>query len=90
VTLRSRMQVEEALFEVEDTGVGLEEEDQQRVFEKFYRVDKDKNMAVGTGLGLSLAKHIAEDVHGGKLTVESVAGKGSTFRIAMPLAAQLV
>ena len=90
VTIRSRMQVEEALFEVEDSGVGLEEEDQQRVFEKFYRVDRDKNMAVGTGLGLSLAKHIAEDVHGGKLTVESVAGKGSTFRIAMPLAAQLV
>ncbi len=53
---------------------GLSEEDCQRVFEKFYRVKKDKDMASGTGLGLPLAKHIVEDVHGGRLTVESVLG----------------
>ena len=66
------------------------EEDQVRVFEKFYRVKKDREMASGTGLGLPLAKHIVEDVHGGRLTVESRLGQGSTFRVALPIAAQLM
>ena len=76
-------------FEVLDTGVGLSTEDCQRVFEKFYRVKKDKDMAAGTGLGLPLAKHIVEDVHGGKLTVESVLDQGSTFIVALPSAGQM-
>ena len=84
VTLRSRLADQELLIEVEDTGVGLSEEDCRLIFEKFYRVDKDKNMAAGTGLGLALAKHIAEDVHGGKLTVRSKLGVGSTFSISIP------
>src|SRR5262249_31885674 len=71
VALRSRLIDEEAAFEVVDTGVGLSEEDRMRVFEKFYRVQKDRSMASGTGLGLPLAKHIVEDVHGGRLEVES-------------------
>ena len=70
-------------FEVQDTGVGLSPDDCQRVFEKFYRVDKNKNMASGTGLGLPLAKHIVEDVHGGQLTVESTLGQGSTFSVTL-------
>jgi signal transduction histidine kinase len=57
------------------------------VFEKFYRVKKDKNMASGTGLGLPLAKHIVEDVHGGRLTVISAPGAGSTFTVTLPWAA---
>jgi two-component system phosphate regulon sensor histidine kinase PhoR len=69
---------------VEDTGVGLSEEDCVKVFDKFYRVKSNRQMARGTGLGLPLAKHIVEDVHGGELTVESVLGKGSTFRIVLP------
>ena len=84
VTLRSRMLDEEVQFEVEDTGVGLSEEDCSRVFDKFYRVDKDKNMAQGTGLGLPLAKHIVEDVHGGRLTLRSQLGVGSTFIVTLP------
>lgn len=84
VALRSRMLDREVLFEVEDTGVGLSPEDCEMVFEKFYRVKKDQKMASGTGLGLPLAKHIVEDVHGGSLTVKSELGKGSTFQIAMP------
>jgi two-component system phosphate regulon sensor histidine kinase PhoR len=64
--------------------VGLSPEDAARVFEKFYRVKKDRNMASGTGLGLPLAKHIVEDVHGGTITVESEPGKGSTFRVSLP------
>ncbi len=84
VTLRSRMMDREVHFEVEDTGVGLSPEDCEMVFEKFYRVKKDQKMASGTGLGLPLAKHIVEDVHGGTLTVKSELGKGSTFQIALP------
>jgi two-component system phosphate regulon sensor histidine kinase PhoR len=84
VTLRSRLSDSEILIEVEDTGVGLSEEDCVRVFEKFYRVEKDKSMAVGTGLGLALAKHIVEDVHGGKLSVRSKLGVGSTFAFTLP------
>jgi two-component system phosphate regulon sensor histidine kinase PhoR len=89
VTLRSRLEAGQVRFEVQDTGVGLSEEDRQRVFEKFYRVNKDKNMAPGTGLGLPLAKHIVEDVHGGRLTVESTPGEGSTFIVALPGAGQM-
>jgi len=89
VTLRSRAADPDVAFEVEDTGVGLSEEDCRRVFEKFYRVNKDKTMASGTGLGLPLAKHIVEDVHGGRLTVESRPGAGSTFRATLPAAAQM-
>jgi two-component system phosphate regulon sensor histidine kinase PhoR len=84
VTLRSRMEDSEIRFEVEDSGVGLSEEDSRRVFDKFYRVKKDKNMAAGTGLGLPLAKHIVEDVHGGRITVASKLGEGSTFAVHLP------
>jgi two-component system phosphate regulon sensor histidine kinase PhoR len=84
VTLRSRLVDRDAAFEVEDTGVGLSAEDCERVFEKFYRVKKDSQMAPGTGLGLPLAKHIVEDVHGGSLTVQSELGKGSVFRVMLP------
>ncbi len=89
VTLRSRMLDMDVRFEVEDTGVGLSKEDAKRVFEKFYRVKKDKDMASGTGLGLPLAKHIVEDVHGGTLTVQSVLGRGSTFAITIPGSGQM-
>jgi two-component system phosphate regulon sensor histidine kinase PhoR len=84
VTIRSRLDGDKIVFEVEDTGVGLSEEDCRRVFEKFYRVKKDKDMASGTGLGLPLAKHIVEDVHGGELSVQSTLGAGSTFRVTLP------
>jgi len=89
VTLRSRMVDNDVQFEVEDNGVGLGPEDCSKVFEKFYRVRKDKDMATGTGLGLPLAKHIVEDVHGGTLWVESAPGRGSTFSIRLPGAARL-
>lgn len=86
VTLRSRLLGDEIQFEVQDSGVGLSPEDCEKVFEKFYRVEKDKNMASGTGLGLPLAKYIAEDVHGGRLTLKSQLGVGSTFLVTLPAA----
>ncbi|MGD0899135.1 MAG: ATP-binding protein [Thermoguttaceae bacterium] len=84
VTLRSRLEEGQVRFDVQDTGVGLSEEDCTRVFEKFYRVNKSKDMASGTGLGLPLAKHIVEDVHGGRLAVTSAPGEGSTFAVTLP------
>jgi two-component system phosphate regulon sensor histidine kinase PhoR len=89
VTLRSRLTDQEVVFEVQDSGVGLSAEDCQRVFEKFYRVKKDREMASGTGLGLALVKHIVEDVHGGRIEVISELGRGSTFRVSLPCLAQL-
>jgi two-component system, OmpR family, phosphate regulon sensor histidine kinase PhoR len=89
VTLRSRMTDGEVQLEVEDTGVGLSAEDCQRVFEKFYRVKKDSDMAPGTGLGLPLVKHIVEDVHNGRIDVTSRLGSGSTFTVTLPSAGRL-
>ena len=89
VTLSSRLVANEILFEVRDTGVGLSEEDCQRIFDKFYRVRKDRQMASGTGLGLPLARYIAEDVHGGRLEVQSELGQGSTFTVTLPNAGSL-
>ena len=89
VTLRSRLVSNRVEFEVEDLGVGLSEEDQKRVFEKFYRVRKDKKMASGTGLGLPLVKHIVEDVHQGHIQVESKLDRGSKFTVQLPGAGKL-
>ena len=89
VALGSRMCSDFARFEVADTGVGLSPDDCVKVFEKFYRVNKDKSMAAGTGLGLPLAKHILEDVHAGRLTVESKLGEGSAFIAELPLVGKL-
>ena len=85
VTVRAFEHNDAVVFEVQDTGVGLSPEDCERVFEKFYRVKKDRDMAQGTGLGLALVKHIVEDVHGGRIEVASEPGHGSTFRVSLPL-----
>ena len=68
--------------DIEDTGMGISEEDLPHIFERFYRADKMRNSS-GTGLGLSIAKTII-DLHGGKIRVKSELGKGSTFTIELP------
>ncbi len=75
---------EEILICFQDHGIGIPKEHLPRLFERFYRVDKARSRKLGgTGLGLSIVKHIAQ-VHGGRLTVESTPGKGSTFCIFLP------
>jgi two-component system, OmpR family, phosphate regulon sensor histidine kinase PhoR len=77
----------EVIVTVEDTGVGIPLVDQERIFERFYRVDAARSrQAGGTGLGLSIAKHIVE-VHGGHLSVDSEVGRGSKFSFSLSLAA---
>jgi two-component system phosphate regulon sensor histidine kinase PhoR len=74
-----------ALLRVSDTGIGIPPEDQARIFERFYRVDKSRSRDMGgTGLGLSIVKHVAQ-LHGGEVTVESAPGKGSTFTLSFPV-----
>lgn len=68
---------------VKDTGIGISEEDRDRIFERFYRVDKDRSRAVGgTGLGLAIVKHIL-DAHGTKISVISTPGQGSEFKFRL-------
>ena len=75
-----------AVLEVTDTGVGLEPEHHQRIFERFYRVGPAQSPGQGgAGLGLSIVKY-AVIAHEGRISVDSEPGKGSTFRIELPLA----
>jgi len=70
---------------VRDTGIGIAAEHLDRIFERFYVVDKSRSRkSGGTGLGLSIVKHVAER-HGGRVSVESAVGRGSTFTVALPV-----
>jgi PAS domain S-box-containing protein len=74
-----------AVIEVEDTGIGIPEADQEMLFNRFFRATQARQAAVqGSGLGLSIAKSIAE-LHGGKISASSVYGAGSTFRVEFPV-----
>jgi two-component system phosphate regulon sensor histidine kinase PhoR len=69
---------------VRDTGIGIKPDDQRRVFERFYRVDKTRSRELGgTGLGLAIVKHLAQSF-GGSVKVESEPGQGSTFSVSLP------
>ena len=71
---------------VADTGPGIPEKDLPRLTERFYRVDKARSRDIGgTGLGLAIVKHIVQ-AHKGELTIQSVLGKGTTFRVLLPAA----
>lgn len=76
---------DDAVIKVSDTGMGIPKEDQARIFERFYRVDKARSREIGgTGLGLAITKHIAMNL-GGTISVESELEKGSTFTVRIPM-----
>ncbi len=76
-----------ALISVQDTGIGINEAEQRRIFERFYRVNSDRSRNTGgSGLGLAIASVIVQ-AHKGSLQVQSQLGKGSTFTVRLPLAA---
>ena len=86
VAVRVARQGGEVGLEVQDNGIGIEQRDQERVFERFYRVDKARSRELGgTGRGLSIVKHLTLAL-GGRVSLESTPGKGSTFRVHLPAA----
>jgi len=78
----------EAFLTIEDNGLGIDKTDQERIFERFYRVDKARSKSLGgTGLGLAIVKHIVQS-HKGNLQLKSKLQQGSTFTISIPLHSQ--
>ncbi|PYX32067.1 MAG: two-component sensor histidine kinase [Acidobacteria bacterium] len=87
VKLSLEQKTDKAVVVVEDTGIGIPAEEQSKVFERFYRVDKARSREMGgAGLGLSIAQWIAQQ-HRGIIAVESEPGKGTIFRLELPLTA---
>ena len=86
ITISTEVEGDSILISVADTGVGIPADDLPRIFERFYKADKARSGG-GTGLGLAIAKHIVEAL-GGKIWVESIEGRGSTFTFTLTVAAK--
>ena len=85
VTVEVAPDEKNVVLSVSDTGIGIPPEAQERVFERFYRVDKSRSKSVGgTGLGLAIAKQIMNQL-GGNITINSTLGKGTEVIVALPL-----
>ena len=85
ITLSVTQENANAVISVKDDGIGIAEEHHDRLFERFYRVDKSRSRELGgTGLGLAIVKHITL-IHGGKVEVVSTPDQGAEFRIILPL-----
>ena len=84
LTLTAKEDTDVWHFTFQDNGIGVAEEHLPRLFERFYRVHKERSRALGgTGLGLAIVKHIAQ-LHGGKAELDSESGKGCCFKIVLP------
>ncbi|MGD1118871.1 MAG: ATP-binding protein [Dehalococcoidales bacterium] len=83
ITISSKVESDNLLVKITDTGIGIPADDLPRIFERFYKVDRARSGG-GTGLGLSIAKHIVQ-AHGGNIQVESEEGKGSSFTFTLPI-----
>ena len=81
VTVRIKEEADKVSISVADTGIGIAKEEQERIFERFYRVDRSHSKKIGgTGLGLSIVKHGAQ-LHNAALKLDSEPGKGTTVTI---------
>ncbi len=88
VAVRIDAEGDEVILRVSDTGIGIPSRDLDRIFERFYRVDRARSRETGgTGLGLAIVRHVVEN-HGGEIEVESELGRGTTFRISFPAASR--
>ena len=88
VHLSAEVKMDKLVVEVCDTGIGINEGDSQRIFEKFFRAkDRRVEKVIGSGLGLAIARE-AIRLHGGDITVESEVGKGSRFTLTLPVVAE--
>jgi signal transduction histidine kinase len=85
ISIQARVEGGQVVIVVADTGIGIAPAEQARIFEPFYRSDRDRRFPQGMGLGLSIARDLVE-AHGGRLTVESTPGQGSRFSVWLPLA----
>ena len=84
VSVRGRLVDDQIELVVQDSGIGVPRRDLDRIFERFYRVDRGRSRASGgTGLGLAIVRHVVAN-HGGRVSVESVEGEGSTFTLVLP------
>jgi PAS domain S-box-containing protein len=84
VTVKVLLEGKELVFEVQDTGIGMSPTEMERVFERFFRTDRARSEAPGTGLGLEITRRIIE-LHGGRISLESEVNQGTTFRVWIPL-----
>ena len=84
INIAAVVEGDEVLVSVEDTGIGINENDIPNLFEKFYRVPGSDKISTGSGLGLSISKRIVE-AHGGRINVKSKLGEGTIFTVHLPL-----
>ncbi len=85
VTLSIQQQKQEAQIMVEDTGIGIPAAEKERIFERFYRIDKSRSKEIeGTGLGLSIVKHSVA-LHHGTIDLESIVGRGTRIKVTLPV-----
>ncbi len=85
VWIRTRVDGDNVIAEIADTGIGIGEKDLVRIFDRFYRADTARSTKIsGTGLGLAIVKRIVE-MHSGTITVQSIQGEGTTFRVLLPV-----
>jgi two-component system phosphate regulon sensor histidine kinase PhoR len=84
IALQAKQDAENVVFSVKDTGIGIPAVDMNRIFERFYKIDRARRTG-GTGLGLAIARHLVE-AHGGQIWAESIEGQGSTFHFSIPIA----
>ncbi len=84
ITVRARKSEDNLIVEVQDTGRGISKEEQEKLFEPYQQLERERARLSGLGLGLSLAKKLVE-LHGGRIWVQSEKGEGSTFSFSIPL-----